>query len=214
MMSLRPASHHFTFSIARLGMLLVMATSFGCSAQDPAGIRLTLEGSGKGSIAVAALTLPDVDSTKNRDTTGIKWDLAARLTVTTGAFDSLDAVEFEDFEVDSVMFTDPGGTIRISIPRGPDAKWYKAIHVSAKERGRLQKALDGAIDQIDLHENVTIAVEIKKARVVASLVQTVPRVTVREKRGVVSVVIPLEVLEAPGTPMILVINWEAITPTR
>ena len=163
---------------------------------------------------MAALSLPDVALTEERDTTGVKWDLAAKLTVTTGVFDSLDVVAFEDLEVDSTKFTDPGGTIRISIPRGPDAKWYKAIHVSATDRGRLQKALNGAIDQIELHENVTIAVDVQKARVAASLVQTVPRVTVREKRGVVSVVIPLEVLEAPGSPMILVINWEAITPTR
>ena len=78
----------------------------------------------------------------------------------------------------------------------------------------MQKALDGAIDQIDLHENVTIAVEVENARVAASLVRTVPRVTVSEKRGLVSVVIPLQVLEAPGSPMILVINWEAIAAKK
>jgi hypothetical protein len=214
MMSRRSARNHLTSSLARLGALLGLTFSVGCSSQDPAGLRLTLREDGKGSIAVAALSLPDVALTEERDTTGVKWDLAAKLTVTTGVFDSLDVVAFEDLEVDSTKFTDPGGTIRISIPRGPDAKWYKAIHVSATDRGRLQKALNGAIDQIELHENVTIAVDVQKARVAASLVQTVPRVTVREKRGVVSVVIPLEVLEAPGSPMILVINWEAITPTR
>jgi hypothetical protein len=210
----RSERNHLTSSLARLGLILGLMVSAGCSSQDPAGLRLTLREDGKGSIAVAALSLPDVASTEQRDTTGVEWDLAAKLTITTGVFESLDAVSFEDLEIDSVKFTDPGGTIRISIPRGPEAKWYKAIHASTKERGRLQKALDGAIDQIDLHENVTIAVEVQKARITASLVQTVPLVTVSAKRGVVSVVIPLEVLEAPGTPMILVINWEAITPTR
>ncbi|MDG2020732.1 MAG: hypothetical protein P8J59_02150 [Phycisphaerales bacterium] len=214
MKSRRSAPNHLMSTLVRWGALLGLSLSIGCSSQDPAGLRFTLQEDGKGSIAVAALTLPAMASVGQRDTTGVDWDLAAKLTFTTGVFDSLDVVAFEDLEVDSVEFTDPGGTIRISIPRGPDAKWYKTIHASAKDRGRLQKALDGAIDQIEIHENVTIAVEVEKARITASLIQTVPEVTVSEKRGLVSVVIPLEVLEAPGSPMILVINWEAMAAKK
>ncbi|NCF41072.1 MAG: hypothetical protein GWP75_13245, partial [Planctomycetia bacterium] len=41
-----------------------------------------------------------------------------------------------------------------------------------------------------------------------SLVQTVPGVSVTAKRGVATVVMPMDLLEKSGPPMVLAINWE------
>ncbi|MCP4940299.1 MAG: hypothetical protein GY921_14025, partial [Phycisphaeraceae bacterium] len=60
----------------------------------------------------------------------------------------------------------------------------------------------------ELNENLTIAVEMTGAEVAANLVQTVPGVGVSAKRGVATIVIPMDVLEKPGAPMVLAINWE------
>ena len=196
---------------ARLASLAIVAMTVlagGCSSQDPAGIRIVVGAGGKGTMTVAALTTPDISTIQPTASKGVKWTDGAQLTITVGDFESIDDVSFEDLVVDAADFAADGGTVRMVIPRGNDARWYHALHVSAKKRAAMQKALDQTIQKVELNENLTIAVEITGASVAAHLVQTVPGVSVTAKRGVSMIVIPMDVLEKSGSPMVLAINWE------
>ena len=201
----------FTRHGARLIPLAIIAMAVlagGCSSQDPAGIRIVMDAGGKGTMTVAALTTPGISTIRPTASKGVKWTDGARLTITVGDFESIDDVSFEDLVVDAADFAADGGTVRVVIPRGPDARWYHALHVSAKARKTMAKALARTIKKVELNENLTIAVEITGAAVAANLVQTVPGVSVSSKRGVATIVIPMEVLEKSGAPMVLAINWE------
>ena len=204
---------------ARLIPLAIVAMAVlagGCSSQDPAGIRIVMDAGGKGTMTVAALTTPGISTIRPTASKGVKWTDGAQLTITVGDFESIDDVSFEDLVVDATDFAADGGTVRVVIPRGDDARWYRALHVSAKKRTAMQKALDQTIQKVELNENLTIAVEITGASVAANLVQTVPGVGVTAKRGVSTIVIPMSVLEKSGSPMVLAINWErpGTTATR
>ena len=196
----------------RSRLILVLGTvlaAAGCSSQDPVGLRVNLEQSGSGTIAVAALSLPEISKEVAGDSKGVDWSMDARLNVTTGSFKGLDGIAIEDLRIRSSEFEGEGsGTIRISMPCGADAKWFRSLHVSPSDRGMLRKALDQSINEIELHENVTIAVAVDGARVAGSLVQPVPRVTVGSKADTCTVVMPLEILESRTDPLVLVLNWE------
>lgn len=207
-----PIFTRFGALLAPLALVAMAMSSGGCASQDPAGVRIAVEATGKGTMTVAALTMP-ATSIGPKASEGVVWTEAAQLTITEGDFDSLGGVSFEDLVIDAADFAADGGTVRIVIPRGADARWYRALHVSAKERKTMQKALDRAIQKVELNENLTIAVEIADAAVAANLVQTVPGVGVTAKRGVATIVMPMDVLEKAGPPMVLAINWERANAT-
>lgn len=203
-------------SRSRLMLVLgvVLATVAGCSSQDPVGLRVNLTSSGSGTIAVAALSLPEISKEVAGQSRGVDWAMDARLNVTSGTFTKLDGVAIEDLRIRSKDFDDVGsGTIRISMPCGSDAKWFRSLHVSPEDRGTLRKTLDQSINEIELHENVTVAVAVEGARVAGSLVQPIPRVTVGSKDDTCTLVVPLEILESRMEPLVLVLNWERPTQT-
>ena len=142
--------------------------SVGCASQDPAGIRIAVDAGGKGTMTIAALTAPAVATVQPTASKGVKWTDGVQLTITAGDFGSIDDVSFEDLIVDAADFTADSGTVRIVIPRGDDARWYRALHVSAKQRAAMQKALERAIQKVELNENLTIAVEMTGAEVAAN----------------------------------------------
>lgn len=197
-------------ALAALATALVAVT--GCSSQDPVGLRMTLEESGSGTLAVSALTVPEIASIEAHETEGVAWQEAARLMLTTGTFSDLDQVRFVDAEVDAAEFASGAGTLRIEFPCGDDARWFRALHVGASNRAPLRKALDNAISEVDLHENVTISIKVTNARVAAGLVQPIPRVSVTSKNDVATMVVPLEILESREGSMVLVVNWERTRP--
>ncbi len=200
---------------SRLMMISVVALAAisGCASQDPVGIRIDMQKSGSGTIAVASLSLPEITREMAARSDGVAWNMDARLTVSTGAFETLDGIRVEDLQVQAREFGDDGsGALRIRIPCGADASWFRSLHVSPADRGALRKALEQSINEIELHENVTIAVEIEEARVAGSLVNPIPRVTVSSKEGTCTLVVPLEILESRSDPMVLVLNWERPTP--
>ena len=193
-----------------LGAVLVAAS--GCSSQDPVGIRVNLAQKGSGTVAVAALSLPEISKEVASRSKGVEWSMDARLNVTTGSFENLDGVAIEDLRIRSMDFgPDGSGTIRINMPCGKDARWFRTLHVSAADRGVLRKTLEQSITEIELHENVTIAVLVQGARVAGSLVQPVPRISVGSKDDTCTMVVPLEVLESRMEPLVLVLNWERPT---
>ena len=202
----------------RSHLMLVLGAVFaavaGCSSQDPVGVRVNLGQAGSGTIAVAALSLPEISKEVASQSDGVVWSMDARLNVTTGKFENLDGVTIEDLRIRSKDFgTDGSGTIRISMPCGKDAKWFRSLHVSSSDRGTLRKALDQSINEIELHENITVAVAVDGARVAGSLVQPIPRVTVGSKEDTCTLVVPLEILESRTNPLVLVLNWERPTQT-
>ncbi len=200
--------------VAMLAVLAGLATLSGCRSQDPVGIKLTLEESGSGTIAVSALSVPVVSESLAGESTGVSWQNAARLTLVTGTFADLDDVQVEDVEIHAAGFSSTAGTLRIEFPRGSQARWFRVLHAGADERASLERSLDKAVATAELHENVTIVVQVPGARVAGGLVNPIPRISVTSKDDVATMIAPLEVLEEDGSPMVLVVNWERTSPGR
>ncbi|MAC18640.1 MAG: hypothetical protein CMJ23_02985 [Phycisphaerae bacterium] len=186
----------------------LVAVSAGCSSQDPVGVRLTLDDSGAGTVSVAALSLPEATVDLVDGSEKVKWDLHARLDVITGKFTSADGLTIEDFQVNTARFGKDGGSMRLLLPCGKDARWFQSLHVASEDRARLQDAMGYAIQEVELHENITITVEIKGARVAGSLISPVPRVAVTSKKATCTMVVPIDILESRREPMNFVVNWE------
>jgi len=204
-----PARPIRTAAMLLLGGLAILG---GCRSQDPVGVKFTLEESGSGTIGVSALSVPEIASLVEAQSRGVSWQNAARLTLVTGTFADLGDVELEDVEVDAAGFSPTAGTLRIEFPRGPEARWFRSLHVGGAERASLERSLNEAVATAELHANVTIAVQVPGARVAGGMVNPVPRISVTSKDDLATMVAPLEVLEEDGPPMVLVVNWERTSP--
>ena len=67
----------------RSHLMLVLGAVFaavaGCSSQDPVGVRVNLGQAGSGTIAVAALSLPEISKEVASQSDGVVWSMDARL---------------------------------------------------------------------------------------------------------------------------------------
>lgn len=200
--------------ILRSLLVLGLALSFvgGCSTQDPVGLRIRVDESGGGTIAIASLSLPEIASDVVEQSSKVEWNLRARLDVTSGSFKNADGVTVEDLTLDAATLGADAGSLRLVLPCGDEAEWFRSLHVGSREREDLEKALGHAIAEMELHENVTISVSVDGARVAGSLVNPIPRVTVGSKDDSCTLVVPLDILETRREPMVLVVNWERPKP--
>ena len=196
------------------GLLLGMALSLlgGCATQDPVGVHIRVDEDGAGTIAIASLSLPDVTSDVVGDSAQVDWELRARLDVTSGKFERADGVAVEDLQVNAAALGVDGGSLRLALPCGEEARWFRSLHVDPQEREKLERVLGHAISEVELHENVTVSVTIEGARVAGSLLDPIPRVTVGSKHDTCTLVVPLNILEERRNAMVLVVNWERSKP--
>ncbi|MEE2973573.1 MAG: hypothetical protein VX672_10630 [Planctomycetota bacterium] len=184
----------------------------GCATQDPVGVRIRVDEDGGGTIAIASLSLPEVTAEVVGTSAQVDWDLRARLDVTSGKFERADGVAVEDLELNAAALGVDGGSLRVVLPCGEEASWFRSLHVDPQEREKLERALGHAISEVELHENVTVSVTIENARVAGSLLDPIPRVTVGSKHDTCTLVVPLNILEERGNAMVLVVNWERSKP--
>jgi len=190
--------------------VLFAALGSGCSNQDPVGIRFrVLEGDGlKGELAVASLSIPEVALREAEDVKGVDWNLAAKLTVTSGAFADLNDVEFFDVTVEGNRFQGGSGSCRITLPRGSDATWFRSLQVDQADRRKLSAAIESSVAELTLHHNIIVAFEIEGGRSSMALGERVAQVSTSSKKGLSFATIPLVILEGEGDPIVLQVNWE------
>lgn len=188
--------------------LVLAALGTGCANQDPVGIRFRLleSSSLSGDFAMASLSVPEISVQEEKMAKGVDWNITAKLTVTSGSFKDINNVKFADLDIECHRFDSGNGSCRITLPRGKDASWFRLLQVGPEKRGQIGKAMDSAIE---LHHTVTVVFEVGDARTSITLNEPVPKVSTNAKKGMSLAIIPLEVLEAEGSPIVLQVQWEA-----
>lgn len=191
--------------------LALAALGTGCANQDPVGIRFRLSESSSlsGDFAMASLSVPEISVQEEEMAKGVDWNITAKLTVTSGSFKDINDVKFADLTLECHRFDSGNGSCQITLPRGKDATWFRLLQVGPEKRGQIGNAMDSAIQ---LHHTVTLVFEVSDARTSIALNEAVPKVSTQSKKGMSLAIIPLEVLEAEGPPIVLQMHWE--TPTK
>ena len=108
----------------------------GCDDSDASNITVTVNPDLSGTMRATRLVIPD-DSTNGQPSTGgVSWNASAQIITSRGAFASLSDVKFEDITFSCE--TTPRGlkVLRVTLPRGPEAKWAKALTQPSGERRR------------------------------------------------------------------------------
>ena len=199
-----------------LGLTLALvALATGCANQDPVGLRIRLLGDTglEGDLTVASLSVPEIAEQEAAMVKGVDWNITAKLTVTSGTFKDLNAVEFFDMKIEGNRFSSGNGSCRIELPRGKSATWFRMMQVEPSKRAKLASAMDSAVTEVNLHHNLIVAFEINGGRTSIALGERVPKVSTSSKKGLSLATIPLDVLEAEGAPIVLQVQWELPKPT-
>ena len=192
-------------------IFVALATPLGCVPQDPVGVRITMDRSGKGTASVAAMTVPQSEIFATDASEGVTWNRAVNLRVSSGDFTDISTVRIHDLAVETVTTEPSAGSIGVRMPRGIRAVWFRHLHVAGDSRDSIRRSLRDSAPGLDLHENVTVTVQVKGARVTGRLLRPAPRVSVSAKNDVLTVVAPLTVLEEGKDDLVLMVDWERPT---
>lgn len=143
-----------------LSLVLALLPSIAaCQDSDAAALRIRLQADLSGEINASALSLPEDPAPLESASSGVEWRDRARLLFSAGRFEHLSKLAIEDLRF-SPSTTPEGLTVlRIVLPRGEQARWYKLFTTAeAERRQRLVRALDpeGRADKIGAQVKVVI----------------------------------------------------------
>lgn len=203
-MRLRP----FVLPLLLLGAALGLSS---CDTSDASSIKITLNQDLSGELLTSAVSVPPQPDASQNAIGGAAWQASGAIAMAKGSFPDITKLNIGGitFETHSPM-GDP--ILRVTIPRGPDAKWPAAFTVPSKETRRAaSKALDPNAKVSTLGDAIKIEVDVPGVVISAGSSSKARGVnsTFEETRGALT--IPVEVATTPGEPIIWHITWKSPT---
>ncbi|HEB54536.1 MAG TPA: hypothetical protein ENI87_14890 [bacterium] len=114
-----------------------------CSGGELVGVHIDLAADGSGTLTLRSLAPADSATAAETRTHGADWTVRGALVSSQGTFSRIAQVTLGDGEVTFAPQLDgdrPG--LRVTLTRGPDAKWIAALTPPRQQRRRLAGAYD------------------------------------------------------------------------
>jgi hypothetical protein len=117
--------------------LLILALA-SCGDAGVATIRIQLNSDQKtGTVTTSSLLVSEQPGPIENQTTGVTWTDRTNLSCSGGTFASFDGLKISDIE-----FKQSGQLVRVTLPRGKDAKWPAAFTPVKADRAKVGKTFD------------------------------------------------------------------------
>lgn len=140
-------------------LLAFLPTLTACQDSDAAALRIRLAADLSGEINASALSLPADPAPLESASSGVEWRDRARLLFSAGRFEHLSRLAIEDLRFTPSATPEGLTVLRVALPRGEGARWYKLFTTAeAERRQRLVRALDpeGRADKIGAQVKIVV----------------------------------------------------------
>ena len=186
-----------------LSALALCLFGAACSDADPIGIHLKLAADGSGLITCRSLQLVGVSGPMEAGSHGVVWNERAQLFASRGLVDNVGDLRLHDVEVKRTA----ASSLRLSFPRGPEAKWHALLAPPAEGRAAAATALDPARPAASIGETIRIELE-TPGDVTAVGHAPTARMVKSDKDGKRALLwIPVATARAAGETIVFDVTW-------
>jgi hypothetical protein len=190
-----------------LSALLVVLSA--CDETDAVAVRIRLRDDFSGQLTTSNVALLPEESPLQQATQGVAWQSRAQVVCSAGHFGALSAVKLADIGLSSGDGGEGLAFLRVSLPRGPDARWHKLlVPLSAEERTTAAAALDPTGKTKNVASTVKFEIELPSAVVGNGLTGRAYGVKVKAENATATLLIPIDVAQAAGDPIVWHLTWQ------
>jgi hypothetical protein len=179
-----------------------------CSDSELVGIHVRLDANGGGVITARALLEPQEPGPAEARTQGVTWKDRAALTSSQGAFAQISELQFGGIRFLGGMRRDEMPRLRITVPRGPDVVWAKALVPELAARQRAAKVYDPSLKTREIAGALRIEIQFPDT-VISSGVEPRGRgVEAVHERNRAWLIIPVPTAQDKGDDLIWDVTWK------
>lgn len=182
--------------LPRAVFTLLILSLASCGDAGVATIRIQLNSDQSGTVTMSSLLVSTEPGPIEGQTTGVTWTDRTNLACSGGSFTSFDGLKISDIE-----FKQTGQLVRVTLPRGKDAKWPAAFTPVKAERAKVAKTFDPRDQLANATTHLSIEIDFTQ-RVVSSDVDPPARGLTpdkpKERRA--TLVIPVDRAVGEGEP--------------
>jgi len=124
-----------SIAVACFSLLLLCCTS-GCDDADASNLRIKLNADFSGTVRATRLVIPTQPGQAMSSTTGVTWTAAAQVMSIAGSFPNINEVRVEDITFSGERTPKGLRILRVTMPRGPEARWPAALTMPNKDKRR------------------------------------------------------------------------------
>ncbi len=185
--------------VALIGLLALSA----CSDNDVVGVHLTLGDGGSGSITTHSLQVLEDAGPAEAGISAVNWEQRVELFSSKGTFS-----EINQLQIGEIRFNLEGNTLQVTIPRGPEVKWYQSLAPPLDEQEQAAITFDPTGKAKSVGTTVKLDLELPGTVLAVGILPTNVRgVEVEKDKNKVSVWLPLRALRQEGEALFLGVTW-------
>ena len=180
----------------------------GCDETDLGSVQCTVREDLSGRLAVVRIV--PAESLAPEPAAGVTWDGTAGVVASVGEFKDLSAVRLADIGF-AAGKSDAGlAFVKVTVPRGPQAKWPAMFLGASDEAVRKAAAtLTDAQAAQNIGRTLKLTLKLPADVVSAGLATPVRGVQPAHQKGEATLVVPLDRGREDGAPIVWHVTWES-----
>lgn len=180
----------------------------GCDDSDASNISITVNNDLSGTIRSTRLAIPETPSAVQPTSGGVSWDAAAQITTARGEFKALSALTFEDITFSCETTSRGLNVLRVTLPRGPDAKWVRALtQPSADKRKATTAAIYPDQKESRLGSVIAISISLPTAPISHGAAPLIAGISEAVDKNIATLSIRADVATKPGNEIVWDLTW-------
>jgi hypothetical protein len=180
-----------------------------CSGNELVGIHVTLTKDGSGTVTTRSLIDPGTPGPVETQAQGATWTAHASLVASQGTFKNLGELRFGN--TNGLRFAPSLGgeqpSLRVYVPRGPDAAWHKALVPALGGRRQMAKVYDPTGKTSEVGSMIRLEIEVPGEVVASNALPTGRGVEADRERKRAFLLLPASSVAEAGEELVWDITW-------
>lgn len=187
----------------RLGIVTLLALG-ACSDSDVIGVYINLAENRSGSITTHSLKVPNVAGPAEIEIKAVSWSQRANLFSSAGSFEDI-----SNLRIGEVRFDVQGKHLQVTLPRGPEVRWYRFFAPSADEQELAALTFDPTGKAKNVGTIVKFDVQVPGIVISAGVYpQGIRNVSAEYQKANASLWVPLRAMRKEGDELIWSVSWK------
>jgi hypothetical protein len=177
-----------------------------CSDSDVIALRLQVNSDLSGTITASALAIPDAPGGVEGSFRGVEWTDRAVLACQRGRFSDLRMLTFEDLKF-RVSVSEEMPRLRVILPRGDDARWFRVLAPPREQRRRVAETFDPTGELRDPAGSIKLELTLPGPVIASGVAPRGRGVEADRTKQTATLIVPVDAALAGGEALVWDVSW-------